>query len=322
MHLQSATPLPDAELKIWADAQLLKSRMARVRGQVTFRGNARPAPGCLVELDGLGERFNGQAFVSRVVHYIDDGNWRTELGFGMAPGWFVEETPAVAAPLASGMLPGISGLQIGVVRKIDADPDGQTRVQVDVPMVGATGEGIWARLASAYATAEAGIFFVPEPGDEVVLGFLNGNPSFPVVLGSLYSSKHTPPYAADAPNTNKAIVTKGKLKISFEDVEHRIRIETPDKRVITLDDKAKTLTLSDGANTVELAQGGITMTSKGDIRIEAGGSLTLKAEVAVAVGAPRVDLKADAAMTLKGEGSVELGSSGKATVQAPLVMIN
>lgn len=330
-QLNSATPVPDAELKTWADARLLKSRLARLRGHVTFRGNAKPKPGLLIQLDGLGARFNGQALVSRVVHRIGGGDWVTEAGFGLAPGWFAEETRDVGAPLAAGLLPGIQGLLNGVVRKIDQDPDGQTRVQVDVPAVGLQGEGIWARLASGYATDKGGIFFMPEIDDEVVLGFLNGNPSFPIILGSLYSGKHTPPYQPDAPNTSKAIVTKAQLKITLDDVKCCVIIETPGGHKVTMNDDDQSVTIVDSNNNrMHFSASGITLDSPGDITIKAGGSLNLAATAALAakagtemtMAAPDISASASMALSLQGQGSAQLTSSGETTVRAPMVMIN
>ena len=49
--------------------------------------------------------------------------------------------------------------------------------------------GVWARMAHVYATEDCGFVFYPEVGDEVVLGFFDDDPTYPVILGSLYSSK-------------------------------------------------------------------------------------------------------------------------------------
>ena len=64
--LQHGGALAADEIKMWADAQLLKSRMAKIRGRVKFEGIATINPGDMLELHGLGDRFNGTAFVSGV----------------------------------------------------------------------------------------------------------------------------------------------------------------------------------------------------------------------------------------------------------------
>jgi hypothetical protein len=153
----TSAPVASGDLTAWANAQLLKSRLARIRGKVTFPGSALPTPGQTLKLDGLGTRFDGKAFISGVTHRIEHGDWTTETEFGLSPGWFVEEQANIEAPPAAGLLPSIQGLQIGKVKKIHEDPDGQTRVQVDVPMIAPHGDGVWARIASPYATKKAGI---------------------------------------------------------------------------------------------------------------------------------------------------------------------
>lgn len=330
-QMQSTAPVTAAQLAVWADAQLLKSRLARVRGTVSFPGNPGIAPGQVVELRGLGQRFDGNAFVASVTHTVANGRWHTELGFGMAPEWFVDSRGDISAAPAAGLAPGVPGLQIAKVRQIDQDPDGQTRVLVNVPVIAMEGEGIWARLASGYATANGGIFFVPEIGDEVVLGFLNDDPGFPIVLGSLYSSERSPPYAADAPNTNKAIVTKGKIKISMEDVKGILQIETPGGHVITLDDSLQSVTIVDSnKNKVHLSSGGMQFDSPADISIKAGGNIRIQADAGIAVQAgTALDLKgvnvsavATESLAAKGGASAELTSSSQVTVRAPMVMIN
>ena len=64
---------------------------------------------------------------------------------------------ATEAPLTSGFVPGVNGLQAGVVKKLDADPEGQYKIQVSVPVLQAETDGVWARLASFYGSNGIGI---------------------------------------------------------------------------------------------------------------------------------------------------------------------
>ena len=192
-HLQTPTMMETTALKDWAGSQQIKSGLSRVTGSIKFQGSSKVKPGTLVELEGVGNRFSGDVFVSEVVHEISEGNWVSSVEFGMSPDWFAERRD-LAAPVASGLVPGAEGLQIGVVMKLDEDPEGQNKVQVKVPLLQADTEGVWARLASYYASEGIGEFFIPEVGDEVVLGYLNNDPAHPIILGILYSSKKNPPY--------------------------------------------------------------------------------------------------------------------------------
>ena len=171
-QLQSTAPFESADLTNWSKAQLIKSEYSKIIGEAKFQGSGLVDPGKYITLGGLGDRFNGDYLISGVVHDLAEGNWVTEVSVGLSPVWFTEE-PDVMAPPASGVLPGARGLFNGTVKKMYEDPDSQFRILVNVPMFDPNGEGIWARLSNFYSTSGAGAFFLPEVGDEVVLGFLN-----------------------------------------------------------------------------------------------------------------------------------------------------
>ena len=185
--VRSTAPFQSANLSNWAKAELVKSEYAKIQGEVKFQGSNLVDPGKYITLAGLGDRFNGDHLISGVHHVISHGNWTTEASVGLSSVWFTEE-PDVMAPPAAGLLPGVQGLFNGTVKKMYEDPDNQFRILVDVPLFDPKGEGLWARLTNFYSTSDAGVFFLPEVGDEVVLGFLNEDPRFPIILGSLYSS--------------------------------------------------------------------------------------------------------------------------------------
>lgn len=330
LKLQSSSALPDAELESWSKARQLKAELSRIRGKAKFQGNALVKPGKVVQLAGVGARFNGNVLVSAVHHVIADGNWTTEIEFGMDPDWFVERYPA--APLrASGANPGVNGLQIGVVKKLEGDPLSHYRVQVSLPTTRAEKDGIWARLATPRASAGSGTFFVPEVGDEVVLGYLNDDPSHPVILGSLHSSKNKAPREIEAENKLKAIVTKSMLTIEFDDDKKVLTLSTPGGNSIVLSDDAKSILLKDqNGNKVELGSSGITLDSPKDVTIKATGAVSIEATGKISVKSQQdivaeglnVQLNAKMGMTAKGAATAELSASGQTTVKGAMVMIN
>lgn len=328
--LQSSVPLDAGNLTSWSKAQQLKSALARIRGHVSFQGSHLAKIGELLELKGVGERFNGNVFISGVNHQLRDGDWITRVDFGMSPTWFTE-TADLVAPLAAGLTAGVSGLYIGIVKKLDADPEGQHKIQVSIPVLRAQTDGFWARLGQFYASSDFGAFFVPEIGDEVILGFFNDDPSHPVILGSLYSSKHKPPYTLTAENNTKAIVTRSKLKLTFDDDKKIITLITPANNTIVISDQDKSILLQDqNNNKVELNPSGITLDSPKDIKLSAQGKISLSAVGNVEVTS-NADLKASAlnitcaanmAFSAKGNASAEVSASGNTTIKGALVMIN
>src|SRR5690606_36048868 len=138
------------EIQAWAEARLAGARLAKVRGSATCQGFAEIWPGDMVELQGLGMRFNGRAFVGGVRHEYALGVWKTHLQIGIDPEWFTWGADEVRT--AAGLLPSPEGLHIGVVRQLENDPARGERVLVQLPVSLPGGEGLWARLA----TLEAG----------------------------------------------------------------------------------------------------------------------------------------------------------------------
>lgn len=329
-RLQTAGLLDQGELKSWAEAQQQKAGLARIRGRMKFQGNAKAKPGTQIELGGVGAHFNGSVFVSSVNHQISQGNWVTEASFGMAPDWFAEQRDLMAPP-AAGLLPGVDGLQIGVVTRLDQDPTEEPRIQVKLPVVQAETPGVWARLANFYASDGFGSFFIPEIGDEVLLGYLNNDPNNPVVLGSMYSSKRKPPYELTAENFTKAIVTQSTLKLEFDDDRKVISLITPGGNQVIISDDGKSILIQDqNDNKVELSQSGIVLDSPKDISIKAQGKIDIKATGAISVSSNadvgvkgmNVSCEAQTGFTAKGNASAELSASGQTTVKGAMVMIN
>ena len=72
------------------------------------------------------------------------------------------------------------------------DQYGRVKVQFHWDRYGAGNEhsSAWVRVAR-----QSGMMFIPEVGDEVLVSFLGGDPSAPVVIGSLYNGERVPPYS-------------------------------------------------------------------------------------------------------------------------------
>lgn len=332
--LQTSATLQPADLTSWSNAQLIKSEYAKIRGVAKFQGTSVVDLATYITLAGLGDRFNGDHFVSGVEHDLSGGNWITEVSIGMSPVWFTEE-PDVMAPPASGLLPGARGLFNGTVKQMNADPDSQYRILVNVPLFDQNGAGIWARLSNFYSTNGAGAYFLPEVGDEVVLGFLNEDPRYPVILGSMYSSANLKPFNGldpDAPNTMKAIVSKSGIYIQFNDVDKILTVTTPGNNQFIFSDKDQKITIQDqNSNSIVMSSDGITMNSPKNITISAGQNLTLKGTQGVAVQSSGGDvqttgmnIKETAQSQYSAEGSLtaQLQGGTQTTIKGAMVMIN
>ena len=112
----------------------------------------------------------------------------SHVQFGLSSDWYSFKD--INSPPAGNLLPSVNGLQIGKVLKIDGDE--KYRIQVALPVAGDEVK-IWARMIFEDAGNNRGKIFWPEKDDEVIIGFLNSDPRNPIVLGSLFSKKMSPP---------------------------------------------------------------------------------------------------------------------------------
>lgn len=271
--------LPSAELKTWADARLLRSRLALLRGRAVVPGNPLLAPLDVVTVSGVGDRFDGKALVSAVTHRVDHDGWQTELRIGLSPDWFARQ-PDIAEVPAGGLLPPITGLQIATVAPFEADPQGEHRIKIKLPALDDDRSVIWARVARPDAGKDRGQVFWPEPKDEVVVGFLDGDPRQAIVLGALHGKTNAPPAAAGPPskaNQTRAIVSRAGSLIAFDDEKKTITVATPGKNSVVIDDQAKAITIADQhGNTITMDAKGITLKSAKDFTIDAAGNVVIK----------------------------------------------
>ncbi len=332
-QLQTSAALDNENLTSWAKAQSLQSALSKIVGDVEFLGNSRVEPGNYIELKGMGKRFNGGHLVSSVVHDIRDGNWFTRTQIGLPLDGFIDETD-VTAPSTSELLPGIHGLHNATVKKINDDPDNEFRILIDLPLFDPEGEGLWARLSNFYSTSGAGAFFLPEIGDEVIVGFLNNDPRFPIILGSLYSGAIKPhsELSANENNSHKAIISKSHLGVIFDDENKIMTVMTPGDNRIVLDDNKKQVTIRDqNENAIVMSGDGITIKSPKNISIQADQDIDIEGTRGinatarsgdVEISAINIKESAKAQYSAKASASASIQSAGTLNLKGAIVNIN
>ena len=302
---------------------------ARFQGSITIYGNASIIPGCIIKLEGLSKHYSGNAFVQSVEHTLQGGEWKTQVYMGFNPVVITEE-PDVVAPAASGFLPGIRGLQIGIVKKIGDNKDFENFILVDIPLLQCEKTEIWARPVSPYASNGVGMLFLPEVDDEVVLQFINEDPCHPVIIGSLYSRKRKTPVSLDPKNNLKTIVTKNQLKITLDDDKKIITIGTPGENTLILDDDKKQILLSDAnKNKVCMDKNGIMVESGKDLIFKARGNVKTegmgiesKSKQDTKINGLNIEVSAQMGVKVKGSATAEISASGQTVVKGGVVMIN
>jgi len=314
LELRHGGAITETELQDWADAKLLFQQLSKVRGRVKFQGIPAVKPNTIITLEGVGDRFNGSAYITGVFHELTEGNWTIDAQFGLNPEWF-SETYDIHTPTGSGIMPAIKGLHAGIVTQLEGDPNGEDRILVKIPIINNEEQGIWCRVASPDAGENRGIFFRPEIEDEVIIGFVNEDPNNAIVLGMLHSSGKPSPITASDDNHQKGIVTRSEMKVMFDDEKKSIGIETPAGKKITLDEDQGVIVIEDeNSNVITIDSNGIKMESAGNIEIVASGDVKIEGT--------NVSLKAKAQFKAEGSAGAEMSSSAVAIVKGSIVQIN
>jgi len=316
LALQHGGAFTSEEAEAWAKAQMTKSELAKKRGRVKFDGVADIKPGDCINIQGVGQRHSGKVFVTSVLHEIGAGAWFTHVQFGLSQRWFAQEFDDVTDAPASSLLPGVHGLQIGIVTNLkDSPADAEFRIQVRLPLVNPEGEGVWSRLALQDAGNNRGAVWRPEINDEVVVGFLNDDPRQVIVLGALHSSKNQAPIPADNKNHEKGWTTRSGMKLIFNDDHKSIVIETPKGKKVTIDEKTDKIQLEDEH------QNKIVMDKNG-ISVESGKDLTLKATKDIKLEGINIEQKAQATFKVESQGQAEIKATADMVLKATFVRIN
>jgi phage baseplate assembly protein V len=170
------------------------------------------------------------------------------------------------------------------------DPAKEGRVKIKMPWFDSQMETEWCRVRQFYAGNGYGAFYVPEVGDEVLIAFIKGNMSEPVILGGLYNGSDKPPSHRDDQTDEKLLRTKAGHEFLLDDSpgKERVRIKTQGGHEFDLSDADKKVTVkTTGGNaiTVEDSGGKITVeTSGGQSITMTPGSIELSATSIVLSG--------------------------------------
>lgn len=280
-----------------AAADLLAGAVADRRGArfVEAEGLCHGEPGLsagmAVEVRAVGARFAGTYFVTAVRHSGDaSGGYETSFQIsGLTPatllGLLAAELDTVPPP----------ALAVAVVADND-DPDGMGRVRLAFPWLNPEVSSAWARVVAAGAGDQRGIAFLPEVGDEVLVGFEMGDLQQPYVLGGLWNGVDRPP-----PTAGGGPIGTVQRRVIRSRSGHEIILDDGESGGVTIRDRrGNTIIISSG-------DGAITVQSSGDMALRSSGSLTLEASGAV---------------TISGAGVSVDGGSGEVDVKGSMINLN
>lgn len=306
-------------------AEALAAQIAGAFAEIegVARGNPKLRAGTSVSLSGVGKPFEGKYVLSATRHLFTEDTGYTTLFtvsgrqerslYGLTHGGHDRNGHH-----------GVSGLVPALVSDV-RDPRKLGRVKVTFPWLAGDYTSSWARTVQPGAGTRRGAMILPEVGDEVLVGFDQGDFDTPYVLGGLYNGKDEPatsPYELVDRNSGQVaarrLVSRTGHRLELVETataDNVVRLITgDDKYCLELDKKGTKVTVkSDGTVLIEGTRG-ITVDAKtGPLELK-GGTVSIKS-----TGSLKVE---GATVSVNGQGSAELRASGVVTVQGSLVKIN
>jgi Type VI secretion system/phage-baseplate injector OB domain len=305
-------------------ADHIASTFAEAEGDA--RGDPSILAGTQVTVKGVPRMFLGKWTVTNAKHVFDpmEGGYHTKF---VASGRSERSLLSLASGTEGAKTAQLPGLVCAVVTNVD-DPNKKGRVKVALPWLSPSYESDWARVASIAAGPRTGASFLPEVGDEVLVGFEFGDPRRPYVLGGLINDNAK--FATmDSAVSSGAVVARGFAtpagnQLLFNDelppgppgpppTKSSITLGTGDGKIgLVIDQVAGTITLTCKPAPPR------SRTPAGSITIDCSGA----GSVEVKAGSGGLKLESDGQLELTGKLGVKITSNAMVQVQGQMIQLN
>ncbi len=218
---RTRTDMQEAQRRV---SQLAAAAVARTR-RAAFDTNALDlGPGMRVSVENhaLSERQGKLLVTATTWSGTHDSDIHVAVRAVAASGPF---RPEMATPR-----PVNQGIEMATVvgpegEEIHCDEFGRVRIQFHWDRYGAMDEmsSCWVPVNQPWAGGSLGAVNIPRIGQEVMIGFLNGDPEEPMVVGRMYTNLQRPPYPLPAKKningfkSQESIGGTGKNELYFDD---------------------------------------------------------------------------------------------------------
>jgi uncharacterized protein involved in type VI secretion and phage assembly len=223
-----------------------------------------------------------------------------------------------------------------VVSVNDQDGEGKIKIRYDRLQGKTEADGV--PIATLMTGGKRGSWFMPEPGDEVLVAFDHGDVNHPFVVGFLWNGDQKPPTddGIDAHTRRLRSVKNHVLEFDDNDNKEKVHIKTHGGHEVTLDDTPgsanvtiKTsgghkLTLDDtsGSASVTIKTTGGQTISMTDMPAAITVTTTAQNQVSISDAPPGITISAPAGTLSVTCLEATVTASATATITAPMLTIN
>jgi phage protein D/phage baseplate assembly protein gpV len=287
----------DAEAKAIAESTLNRTADAFYEADGVAFGNPKIKAGVKVKIQGVGAKYGGTFTVTTATH-----TYRGSTGYQTAFQISGRSTRTLLELIRQPQPRDWSAnLVVGVVTN-NNDPEAWGRVRVKYPSLSDSEESAWARIATPSAGNARGLLMLPQPGEEVIVGFEHGDARRPIVVGSVFNGKDKPGdglvqerKGAFAVLSDDKIVQKAKEDIEIS-TEKGLIIEVKQDETVTVKgasshETTRGATVKAESYAIEATASNVTIKAKANVTVEATASLTLKGATIDIQGSGPVNIK-------------------------------
>ena len=172
----------------------------------------------------------------------------------------------------------------------------------------------WLRITQPHGGDDKGFYFIPEIGEEVMVGFENGNAEKPYAIGTLYHGDQRPGKKwYSETNDIKAIRTRNGHTIEIHDVDGNGFI-----RIYDYEKENYILTFSTDEKVIKLeSTGNIELYAEKDIIMKAGNNINMEADVdMIRKAGKNINESAKSNITVRASGNMNESAGSNITVHA------
>ena len=222
------------------------------------------------------------------------------------------------------------GLHYAIVCQ-NKDPDNLDRIKVRLPWLdaGDTDQTHWAQLLTPMEGKKFGWYVLPDVDDVVVVMFIAGDISQPVIVGGVWSKPDfSPETNEDGANNFKGYRSRVGHRMVFDDTKSGTKVWFADKTTKLMVGMGKFAKDGTGPNICAVwkppmsGDAGVSISSmEGKMEITAKTKLTIKGENIKINAKTTIDIKAGSDFQMEGSSSAKLTSSSESNYDAPKIDI-
>ena len=205
----------------------------------------------------------------------------------------------------------------------NADPDGKGRVRVHMNWQTDGMQTGWVRVmtpdggGSKDVRSNRGFVFIPEVGDQVLLGFRHGDPARPYVMGSLFNG--VTGGGGGQGNNYKSLTTRSGSSLKLDDSAGSVTLHDKGGVSMNFDGAGNATTNAKSANFVNAGTNNVINVGNGSsvISSDSDGNITLKGNTAITLVVGENQIKVcTSGIFINGKQQITIGTDEMMSLQA------